>query len=67
MSSEPKFSERLSEIDKIINKLQTTDDIDDALQLFQQGKQHVEECNRKIIEAQGKFEEINSRSEAQST
>ena len=67
MSSELKFSVRILEIEKIINQLQTTDDIDDALKLFQQGKEHVEECNKKIIEAQGKFEEISSRSEAQST
>lgn len=58
MSTEIKYSDRISEVETIITKLQTCDDVDDAIKLFETASQHLKQCEQKIEEAQGKFEKI---------
>tara|TARA_A100001011_G_C13674560_1_gene581046 strand:+ start:201 stop:407 length:207 start_codon:yes stop_codon:yes gene_type:complete len=60
MSEELKYSERMREIDSIITKLRTSDDVDEAMKLFESGCDHLKFCKEKIEKAKGKYEEILS-------
>tara|TARA_B100000482_G_C12613387_1_gene300095 strand:+ start:5037 stop:5237 length:201 start_codon:yes stop_codon:yes gene_type:complete len=60
MSEELKYSDRMREVDSIITKLRTSDDVDEAMQLFESGCNHLKHCQKKIEQAKGKYEEILS-------
>ena len=63
MSQEVKYSDRMREVDSIINKIRVSDDVDDAIKLFESGCTHLKECKEKIEMAKGKYEEILSKNE----
>lgn len=60
MSSEinMKYSERVKTVEHIISELQTCDDVDDAIALFERASEHLKECERKLEHAQGKFNKM---------
>lgn len=53
-----KYSDRVKELEQIISKLQNCEDVDEAVELFEKGSQHILECEKRIQEAKGKYEEI---------
>lgn len=59
---EMKYSDRMSAVEKIIDKIRTSEDVDDALLLFETGCNHLKNCKKKIEIAKGKYEEILSSS-----
>ncbi len=63
MSDELKYSERMREVDVILNKIRVSDDVDDAISLFEVACDHLKKCKDKIDCARGKYEEIISKSE----
>lgn len=58
MSDALKYSERIREIDNIISKLRASNDVDEAISLFETGCDHLAVCREKIEKAKGKYEEI---------
>ena len=61
MSEEVKYSDRMREVDAIITKIRTCDDVDEAIKLFESGCDHLKVCREKIEKAKGRYEEIISR------
>lgn len=58
MSEEVKYSDRMRTVDSIITKLRTCDDVDEAINLFESGCEHLKVCKEKIEKAKGRYEEI---------
>ena len=58
MSDSLKYSERIREVDSIISKLRSSNDVDEAITLFEVGCEHLAICRDKIEKAKGKYEEI---------
>ena len=58
MSDEIKFKDMVKQIDNILQKLQSCEDVDDALDLFEKGSMLIQTCERRVESAKGKFEEI---------
>jgi len=61
MSEELKYSDRMREVDSIISQIRTSDDVDEAINLFESGCNHLKHCKEKIEKAKGKYEEILSK------
>ena len=61
-SMEPKYAERVRAVEQIVAKLQACEDIDDVLNLYETGMAHVQACEQKLAEAQGRFEQLTSPS-----
>ena len=51
MSDEVKYSDRMREVDAIIAKIRASDDVDDAITLFESGCEHLKICKEKIEKA----------------
>ena len=48
-----KYSEHIQNLNIILSKLQTCEDVDDAVNLYQSGCEHLQHCKTKIEQAQG--------------
>ena len=53
-----KYSEHIKDVENAIKKLQSCDDVDDALNLFEQASTSLDLCQAKLDDANGKFELI---------
>lgn len=51
-----KYSEHIKKLNSILHKLQTCEDVDEAVDLYQSGCEHLQKCKDKIEKAKGKFE-----------
>ena len=51
------FTRRVSEIVKEMDK---NDDVDRALELYEEAVSHINECESRLQNARGRFEEINA-------
>jgi len=61
MSEEVKYSDRMREVESIITNIRSSDDVDEAIKLFETGCLHLKACKEKIEAAKGKYEEILSK------
>lgn len=59
--SDIKYSDRIKEVEKIVTNLQSCEDVDDAMDLFERGCEHLLKCKEKIESAKGRYEEIMSK------
>ena len=48
----------MREVDSIITRIKTSEDVDEAIKLFETGCEHLKVCKEKIEKAKGKYEEI---------
>ena len=53
-----KYSEHIKDVENAIKKLQSCDDVDEALNLFEQASTSLDLCQAKLDDANGKFELI---------
>ena len=58
-----KYSEHMKRLDEIHSKLQHSEDVDEAIKLFEQGEEHIKHCKERIAKAQGTFEKLNASKE----
>lgn len=56
------YSQHLKEIDKILHSLERCDDVDSAVDLFEQGKELLTICKTRLEDAKQRFENINNNS-----
>lgn len=56
--NDKKYSEHIKDVETAIKKLQNCDDVDDALDLFEQASTSLDLCQAKLDAAKGKFEVI---------
>ena len=57
MTTYSDFTRRVSEIVKEMDK---NDDVDRALELYEEALSHINECENRLQKARGRFEEINA-------
>lgn len=60
MSDDIKYSTRVKVIQTILTRLQTCDDVEDAIQMYEEATQHIQACAAKIRQAEGKFTELTN-------
>jgi exodeoxyribonuclease VII small subunit len=54
------FGKLMKESEDLIRQIQQSDDVDEALQLFEQANAALKECEAKIESTRGKFEKLIS-------
>ena len=52
------FGQLMKESEDMIRRIQQSDDVDEALKLFEQANSALSECEAKIEAAKGKFEKL---------
>lgn len=57
-----KYNELVKEVEKTIKKLQSCDDVDDALMLFEEASEWLSVCETKLDTVKGKFEKMTTSS-----
>ena len=62
MEKEMKYSERIAHVEGLIKKLQSCNDVDDAISMYTSAVEHLNVCEQKLQSAKGSFEEISSQS-----
>ncbi len=52
------YTTHMKEVDKLLTKLQACEDVDEALQLFEEANRRIKACEAKIENAKGRFTEM---------
>ena len=55
-----RYADHIREVEKILSKLQTCDDVDDAIKLYEDASTRLKVCEEKVEEAKGRFTEMGS-------
>ena len=53
------YSEVLARVNQITNNLDRSDDIDNILEMYEEAMSHLNECEKRLAYAKGRFEEIS--------
>ena len=61
--AEKSYAENVAEVEEILRKLQSCADVDAAMEMFARGTECLEECERRLRKAQGRFQEISTHAE----
>jgi exodeoxyribonuclease VII small subunit len=65
MSAEPAFEEAQRELEEIVHRLESGDaPLDEALRLWQRGEELYRLCRARLDAAEGKIEELATRTDA---
>jgi exodeoxyribonuclease VII small subunit len=56
-----KYSEIIQEVESILQKLQKCEDVDDAMQLFNDATEQLKICETRLANAKGTFEKITGK------
>lgn len=59
-----KYSERMTSIRQLLLELQKCEDIEDAMQMYENALVHIKACEQKLSDAQGRFSELSNNGEA---
>ena len=60
MSDAVKYSDHIDFVEKAIKRIQSCQDIDEALELFEKASERVQICEKKLEDAKGTFEKLKS-------
>ena len=55
-----KYSELVSEVDELMRKMQTCEDVDDALSMYEAALERLTECETRLKRAEGRITEIQN-------
>ena len=52
------YAGQMNDVEDIVRKLQNCTDVDEAMRMFERGTACLEDCERRIESARGKFSEL---------
>ena len=52
------YKTQIAEVERIVGRLQTCDDVDEALALYEDAVQRLRRCDDRLKHAMGRFEEL---------
>tara|TARA_B110000046_G_scaffold164046_1_gene179353 strand:+ start:4621 stop:4821 length:201 start_codon:yes stop_codon:yes gene_type:complete len=53
-----KYSDALKRVERVVQMMQTCDDVDEAILMYEEAVKLVQQCQERLDQAQGRFEEI---------
>lgn len=57
--SDEKYSVLIKTVEETIKKMQSCDDVDEVLKMYEDASQNLKQCEKKLDNAKGKFERIS--------
>lgn len=57
--SDEKYSVLIKTVEETIKKMQSCDDVDEVLKMYEDASQNLKQCEKKLDNAKGKFEKIS--------
>lgn len=52
------YASRIQEINRLTGLLQSCDDVEEAIKIYESAEAHLRECERTLESAKGRYEEI---------
>ena len=60
MSSVTSYAERMAAVERIVRKIEGTDDVEEALKLHDEAAKHLDHCQTILESAKGKLEVVET-------
>tara|TARA_B110000046_G_scaffold169754_1_gene189131 strand:+ start:457 stop:669 length:213 start_codon:yes stop_codon:yes gene_type:complete len=60
-STEVTYASRIETVNRLVGSLQTCDDVEEAIKMYEEAETHLSKCEQVIESAKGRYEEITSK------
>lgn len=60
-STEVTYASRIDTVNRLIGSLQTCDDVEEAIKMYEEAETHLKKCEQMIESAKGRYEELTQK------